>query len=179
MKKFIFLALWLPTVYSAQIDTFYNDNYRDIYRRIVSPISNDTTYDLLKSEKLYFNPWKPAFYSLFFTDWATAFFILPSRIEKDKWYHIGAGMVIGAGSNLLAYKITKKKWLSFGIGTLTPIVVGGVKELIDPYIGHVRSVNDFYFTALGGLNGSVTVLIPIGSKELKRKKYRKLGINEL
>ncbi len=173
MKTIAFLAIFLPILMTSQIDTMYQGNRRNIYRMIVSPVYQDTVYDLIKSDRMYFDPWIPAFDALFFADWGGAFFILPSlELQKDKWYHLGAGIIIGAGSNLLAYKLTKKKWLSFGVGIVAPLIIGAGKELIDPYIGHVRNWEDFMWTGIGGLNGSLTITIPIGHLELARKKHR-------
>jgi hypothetical protein len=149
------------------IDTVVYQNYRYVYA--VKGDTNLVRWELIKKDKLYTDYWKAAGLVYFFESWGELL-VLPGSVQQDKILHYGAGAVIGAGSNYLYYRWTKKKWLSCLLGGLTATAVGGIKELTDPWHGGAKTLPDFAWTAAGGFKGSLGVTIVIGHKE-KAKKY--------
>lgn len=148
------------------IDTVVFQNYRYIYA--VKGDTNLVHWELIKKDKLYTDYWKAAGIVYFFESWGELL-ALPG-VPQDKILHYGAGAVIGAGSNYLYYRLTKKKWLSCLLGGLTASAIGGIKELTDPWHGGVKTLPDFLWTSAGGFKGTLGVTIVIGHKE-KAKKY--------
>lgn len=186
MKTITFLLLLCSSILSAQhepetvrqrmydsaslsrpIDTVVYQNYRYVYA--VKGDTNLVRWELIKKDKLYTDYWKAAGVAYFFESWGELL-VMPGSVAPDHILHYGAGAVIGAGSNYLYYRLTKKKWLSCLLGSLTAAAVGGIKELTDPWHGGTKTLPDFAWTAAGGLKGTLGVTIVIGHKE-KAKKY--------
>ncbi len=84
--------------------------------------------------------------------------------------HIVAGMAIGGVTSYLVYRKTNNKFKSWAIGTGAATVIGLAKELIDPYIGHESSAQDFGYTVLGGAIGA-SIVFPLKKRTPKDVAY--------
>lgn len=73
--------------------------------------------------------------------------------------HFIVGSLIGGFISFFILKITNDtlKALFFGIGA--SILVGVLKEVIDPLIGGSRDKTDILFTVLGGIAGTAFALL--------------------
>ena len=72
--------------------------------------------------------------------------------------HFIVGLIIGGFVSMAVFKNSSNKLKAIIIGLAVASSIGFLKELIDPYVDRNRDPVDFYYTCLGGLLGSVTVL---------------------
>lgn len=157
--------------YRIPIDTVELENHDYIFR-----VKGDSTFvrwQLLKIDRLYFDPFKAAGVTYFLIN-MSAFTVLPDiDLHRDKYYHLAAGWVIGAGVSIFVYHKTHHKWLAFGAGLVSSVIVGAAKEWRDSKYGGVASWKDWGATTAGGLDGAGGVVIIFGHKE-KVKCYKRL-----
>lgn len=136
---------------TVAVDTIYYENYRYTFKVKLQ----DSIYfgKIIDKKWLYFRPKTAIGVTTFCTTYST-FFLRP---KFDKYLHFGAGAVIGGGTNILMYKLTKKKWLSFGTGVALGSAVGILKERYDLKHGGVCSNADAWYTVGGSIYGSLTI----------------------
>ena len=90
---------------------------------------------------------------------------LVSKIAHFLWFsnhghvsHFIVGLIIGGFVSMAIFKNSGNKTKAVIIGLAVASVIGFLKELIDPFVDRNRDPADFYYTCLGGLLGSATVL---------------------
>ena len=79
--------------------------------------------------------------------------------EDGYFAHFNVGLLIGGLISYLIFKKTGNKIRSLVFGILIASFVGIVKEVIDPYVGRSLDKNDLIYTVLGGVVGSLIILI--------------------
>jgi len=84
--------------------------------------------------------------------------------------HFITGLAIGGVTSYLVYRKTDDKLKSWLVGSGAAILAGLTKELIDPSIGGVRSVEDLGYSALGGVIGA-SIVFPLKKKKPKEVAY--------
>jgi len=99
--------------------------------------------------------------------------LLPSQyslLSNDKLMHFGVGYIAGATSTSIASAAGSKNPELWGMFTATLIGVG--KEYYDyrSRKGNVEHL-DMFMTVLGGVAGSVTVTIPLATKDPSPKLH--------
>ncbi len=91
-------------------------------------------------------------------------------VSDDGYFaHFNVGLLIGVLVSYLIFNKTGNKISSFVFGILIATFIGLVKELIDPYWGHDVDIYDLIYTVLGGVVGSLIILI-------KNSYWRKLYV---
>jgi hypothetical protein len=100
------------------------------------------------------------------------FFNLNAQTNSDNRHpeHFIAGFVFGGAASFFVFKKTNNKFKAWLIGTGTAVVIGLVKEAIDPSIGGERSAEDFAYTVLGGAVGA-SIVIPLKKSKPKKTAY--------
>lgn len=153
------------------IDTVRLEN-----RAYIFTVKGDTNlvhWDLVKSYKLYNDPWKGIGVAYFCVNMVGGFYVLPAtKLKEDKYLHGIVGYATGLAVNIVMYKITKMKWLSALTAVAASFALGAAKEYIyDRNFGGVVSVWDMLATGTGGIDGSAGALIIFGHKETQKKFY--------
>ncbi len=139
------------------------ENFRYTYRIKVDSFpgidSMLVRWDLVKKEKLFYRPYTAMGVTAFAVGMGSMLTFTSIDLPTDKKLHALAGFYLGGGASAWLYKKTGRKWLSCLGGGLFGTAVGGAKELVDPYIGGVRSLKDFLTTAGSSFTGALTVRI--------------------
>ena len=79
-------------------------------------------------------------------------------IGQDKLLHAGGCYVISATTASLVYNITENRKKAFKYGTLSSVIIGGIKEIYD--INHGDSNwADMRANVVGGTLGALTVTV--------------------
>lgn len=153
---------------SKPIDTVKFENYWYVFN--VKGDSSFMRWELIKKDRLYFDGFKAAGVAYFCMNMA-AFVVLPQTgLHKDKYLHFGAGYIAGSATNLIVYKLSKKKWLSMLAGLAAGAALGFAKEYIyDKNFGGVVSWKDAAWTCIGTADGAAAITIVIGHKQLLKK----------
>ena len=95
------------------------------------------------------------------------------HVSKHGYFaHFNVGLLIGGLVSFFIFKKTGNKTRSFLFGILVATLFGVGKELIDPYLGRDVDLLDLIYTILGGVVGSVIILVSKSSskKKIKHKK---------
>lgn len=151
------------------IDTVKFEN-----RAYIFTVNGDTNlvhWDLVKSYRLYKDPWKGIGVAYFCVNMIGGFYVLPAtKLKEDKYLHGIVGYATGVLVNVAVYKLTHKKWTSCAAAVAASFALGAAKEYIyDRNFGGVVSYKDMLATGIGGIDGSAGALIVFGHKELERK----------
>ena len=79
-------------------------------------------------------------------------------VGQDKLLHMGGCYVISATTASLVYNITENRKKAFIYGTLSSVIIGGIKEIYD--INHGDSNwADMRANVVGGMLGAFTVTV--------------------
>jgi hypothetical protein len=148
---------------SKKIDSIVYENFKYTYRLKVDSFkgvdSMMVRWDLVKKQKLYYRPYTAMGVTGFGVAMGSMLTFNSVDLPADKKLHGLAGYFLGGGASALIYKKTGKKWAACLGGALFGTAVGGVKELVDPAMGGVRSLNDFLVTGACSFGGALTVRI--------------------
>ncbi len=91
-------------------------------------------------------------------------------VSDDGYFaHFNVGLLIGGLVSYLIFKKTGNKIKSLVFGILIATIFGVGKEVIDPYLGRNVDIYDLIYTVLGGVVGSLIILI-------KNSYWRKLYV---
>ena len=83
---------------------------------------------------------------------------LTETVGKDKLLHMGGCYIISATTASLVYNITENRKKAFIYGTLSSVIIGGIKEIYD--INHGDSNwADMRANVVGGTLGAFTVTV--------------------
>lgn len=83
--------------------------------------------------------------------------------------HVIVGAVIGGTVSYLVFRKTDNKLKAWLIGAASAVVVGYLKEAVDPkWFNGVRSDKDFAYSALGGVIGA-SIVIPLKKRRPKKR----------
>ena len=102
------------------------------------------------------------------------FLTLPYSLRSDYLKHYIAGQLIGMGSDVFYYRLTHKKWLSNFLAIATTGVIGGAKEMIDPYRGGSRTWQDAAWTFGGGLRGAFRMTWYLDKHRKEKKNFKQI-----
>ncbi len=81
-------------------------------------------------------------------------------MSKDGYFaHFNVGLLIGGLVSYLIFKKTGNKIKSIVFGILIATFFGVGKEVIDPYLERNVDLLDLIYTILGGVVGSLIILI--------------------
>jgi hypothetical protein len=81
--------------------------------------------------------------------------------------HFIVGAFLSGTVSYIVYTKTDNKLKAWLIGLGASVVVGGIKEALDPsFFGGTRNVLDFEYTVLGGVLGA-SIIIPMKGKKPK------------
>lgn len=131
------------------------ENY--VYLFQVKGDTNLIRWDLIRKDKLYTDYWKATGVVMFFESMAEITVL--SNMNMGYAQHYVAGEILGLGLNYGYYKLTKRKWLSFGLSCGTVAVIGATKELTDPYFNRTKNFKSGLATGLGGVLGAFKLRI--------------------
>ena len=82
------------------------------------------------------------------------------HVSKDGYFaHFNVGFLIGGLVSYFIFKKTGNKVKSLVFGVLIATFFGVAKEVIDPYLGRDVDLLDLIYTILGGVVGSVIILV--------------------
>lgn len=83
---------------------------------------------------------------------------LTAQIPLDKKLHFGAGYIVSATTYKAVYKVTKSKNKAIIWSTVSTLLVGLGKEILDAKKANNRfDINDALYTSAGGALATITI----------------------
>ena len=99
---------------------------------------------------------------------------IKAQMEQDKQTHFAFGTFTGFSTSAIVWNKTGNRWLSVGVGTISSILIGTLKECYDnSKSGKHFSVNDLLATSQGGMMGVFSFHIILGNKSIHKSKVPK------